>query len=86
MHLSGEQTLLLNFEIMLLVCFSSALLLLKFIGTTLPNCSDDQEVEKFILSPQYLSLYSLNANISKKGLSPEAVSYTHLTLPTIYSV
>ena len=39
-------------------------------------------------SPEPMKAYSILFNVQKKGIKAplQAVSYTHLTLPTIYSV
>ena len=39
-----------------------------------------------IIPPVESNMSSINDNYSLLWLSPDAVSYTHLTLPTIYSV
>lgn len=41
----------------------------KVIFTRLPDCTNETEVENYLRSPQYLSLYSLNANFTKVTLN-----------------
>lgn len=41
----------------------------KIVFSGLPNCTNETEVENYVCSPQYLSLYSLNANFTKATLN-----------------
>ena len=44
-----------------------------------------QEVEEKLMTPKKFSI-AIEKTVKQSGISYMAVSYTHLTLPTIYSV
>ena len=59
----------------------------KFLSVKIP-APNDNDVETYISEPKYYAAikYSGYSNNKKEQNHREAVSYTHLTLPTIYSV
>ena len=56
-----------------------------------PYITEEDTIELNNSIIEYSSMYetliiSINESVSDKMITPQAVSYTHLTLPTIYSV
>lgn len=41
----------------------------KVVFSVLPNCTNETAAADFFLSPQYLSLYTLSANLTKQNLN-----------------
>lgn len=46
----------------------------EVVFSTLPNCSNEVEVENFVHSPRFSSLYSLKANLTKIKLNATTIA------------